>query len=92
MSGEDLLARLERSLTGNLTPTQRADNERFEAFWNAWPQTAADFDPDEWWRAEVIREAVLEVLGVETPVRLWAEWMRACELFDELYGFTREEN
>jgi hypothetical protein len=85
MSDDLINERVER-LARALTPIQRADNERFMAFWDAWPQTAADLDPDEWWRAERMREIVREQLGVDTPVRLWAEWLRACELFDELYG------
>jgi hypothetical protein len=92
MSADDeLQTRLRTALAHGLTPAERASNERFMAFWDAWPQTEADFDPDEWWRAEMMREAALDVLGFDAPVRYWAEWWRAGELYDELYGFTREE-
>lgn len=67
-----------------LTPEQRADVERFAAFWDATPQDAADFTPEEWARAEQLREAVGEILDVGIPVRRWAEWIRACELYDSV--------
>jgi hypothetical protein len=88
--GLDRLRRRLEEFDRSLTPTQRADNERFIAFWDAWPQSEADFDPDEWALAEQVREATDEFFDSNTPVRHWAEWIRACELFDELYGFTRE--
>ena len=56
MSDDLINERVER-LARALTPIQRADNERFMAFWDAWPQTAADLDPDEWvaGRARAVR-------------------------------------
>jgi hypothetical protein len=56
MSDDLVNERVERAVRA-LTPTQRADNERFMAFWDTWPQTAADLDPDEWvaGRARAVR-------------------------------------
>ena len=48
-----------------------------------WPQSEADFSPDEWAVAERNREA-MGAIGAKLPVRAYAEWRRAEELFDAL--------
>jgi hypothetical protein len=41
--------------------------EKYWDFFDAWPQTDADFDPDEWAFAERVRELVAELIPEKLP-------------------------